>query len=80
MKATNYSATSVQPVLTLRLDKTRGEWAGSYVSTRTKLTRTLAGVLVRPSDGGSLRGAGWVETGAVPATRTGGWKLELTVP
>jgi hypothetical protein len=80
VKATNYSATSVQPVLTLRLDKTRGEWAGSYVSPRTKLTRTLAGVLVRPSDGGSLRGAGWVETGAVPATRTGGWRLELTVP
>ena len=74
-----YSATSSQPALTLRLDKTRGEWLGSYVSAN-KLRRTVAGVLARPEGEDSLRGAGWVEMGAIPATQTGGWRLELNAP
>jgi hypothetical protein len=74
-----YSATNSQPALTLRLDKTRGEWLGSYVSAN-KLRRTVAGVLARPEGEDSLRGAGWVEMGAIPATQTGGWRLELNAP
>jgi hypothetical protein len=80
VKATNYSATDLQPTLTLRLDKTRGEWLGSYVSPVTKQRRTVAGVLARPESEDSLRGAGWVELGTIPATRTGGWRLELNAP
>ncbi len=79
VKATNYSATNPQPTLTLRLDKTRGEWVGSYVSS-AKVRRTVAGVLARPPGDDSLRGAGWIEMGAVPATQTSGWKLELNAP
>jgi hypothetical protein len=80
VRASNVDTTGEQPTLTLRLDKTRGEWVGSYVSRATKIRRTVAGVLARPPDGNSLRGAGWVEMGALPATQTSGWKLELFAP
>jgi hypothetical protein len=80
VKATNYSATDAQPALTLRLDKTRGEWTGSYVSPLTKLRRTIAGVVARPSNQDALRGAGWVEQGTVPSTQSSGWRLEFTAP
>jgi hypothetical protein len=80
VKTANYSATDSQPTLTLRLDRTRGEWTGSYVSPRTRLRRTIAGVLARPPEEDSLRGAGWVELGTIPSTQTSGWRLELTAP
>jgi hypothetical protein len=79
VKAANYTST-VQPTLTFRFDKTRGEWAGSFVSPGTRLRCNLVGVVARPSDEDPLRGAGWVETGVLPATRTGGWRLELDPP
>lgn len=80
VKASNYSATDVQPALTLRLDRTRGEWVGSYLSPVTRQRRAISGVVARPGGGDPLRGAGWVETGATPATQTAGWRLELTPP
>jgi hypothetical protein len=80
VKTANYSATDSQPNLTLRLDRTRGEWTGSYVSPSTRLRRTLSGVLARPPEEDSLRGAGWVELGTIPSTQTSGWRLELTAP
>jgi hypothetical protein len=80
VKATNYSATNPQPTLTLRLDKTRGEWVGSYVSSATRVKRTVAGVLARPSGDDSLRGAGWIEIGTVPSTQSSGWRLDLNAP
>jgi hypothetical protein len=82
VRASNVDTSGEQPTLTLRLDKTRGEWVGSYVPRNTKIRRTIAGVLARPpdGDGDTLRGAGWVEMGALPATQTSGWKLELFAP
>jgi hypothetical protein len=86
VRATNYLASAVQPVLTFRLDKTRGEWTGSFTSlspsSSARLRCNLAGVVARPVGVGedSLRGAGWVEVGTIPSTRTGAWRLELTPP
>ncbi len=79
VRVANYTST-VQPTLTFRFDKTRGEWAGSFVSPGTRLRCNLVGVVARPSDEEPLRGAGWVDTGVLPATRTGGWRLELLPP
>jgi hypothetical protein len=80
VKATSTSGAGMQPTLTLRLDKARGEWVGSYVSPLTKLRRTMAGVVARPGGEDLLRGAGWVELGAIPSTQTSGWRLELASP
>ena len=79
VRVANNASSSPQPTLTFRFDKTRGEWTGSFVSPGTKLRCNLYGVVARPLDD-SLRGAGWVETGALPSTRTGGWRLELLPP
>jgi hypothetical protein len=80
VRAANYFPSTVQPTLTLRFDRTRGEWTGSFVSAVTKSRCNLFGTVARPTGTGPLRGAGWLEVGVVPATRTGGWKLELTAP
>jgi hypothetical protein len=80
VKTANYSLTDSQPVLTMRLDRIRGEWSGSYVSPLTKKRRTLVGVLTRPASGGSLRGAGWVELGVLPSTLSSGWEIDLDPP
>ena len=56
------------PPLSLRLDQTRGEWLGSYVSGGTR--RTLTGTAL---DVSAERGRGWVEIGP----NTGRWRLEL---
>jgi hypothetical protein len=56
------------PVLSLRLDRTRGEWSGSYVSGGVR--RSLIGcVLDQPAS----RGRGWFEGGGA----TGRWELRL---
>jgi sugar lactone lactonase YvrE len=56
------------PTLSLRLDQTRGEWLGSYVS--GGIRRTLTGAALElPTE----RGRGWVEIGP----NTGRWRLEL---
>jgi hypothetical protein len=80
VRASNYFPATVQPTLTFRLDRTRGEWTGSFISTGTRLRCSLFGTVVRPGDGGPLRGAGWLEAGVVPATRTSSWKLDLVAP
>jgi hypothetical protein len=80
VRVANYASSSPQPTLTFRFDKTRGEWAGSFLSPGTRLRCNLYGVVARPLDDDSLRGAGWVETGALPSTRTGGWRLDLLPP
>jgi hypothetical protein len=84
VKAVNYLSSAVQPVLSFRLDKTRGEWTGSFTSVSAssgaRLRCNLAGVVARPTDEDSLRGAGWVQVGTTPGVRTGGWRLDLTPP
>jgi len=56
------------PALSLRLDKTRGEWSGSYVTGGVR--RSLIGcVLDQPAS----RGRGWFESG----TAAGRWELRL---
>jgi hypothetical protein len=72
---------SQQPVLSLRLDRTKGEWTGSYLPSNSKVRRTLVGASIWtqiPQD--PLRAAGWVELGVLPALRTSAWKLENTPP
>jgi hypothetical protein len=56
------------PVLSLRLDKTRGEWSGSYVTGGVR--RSLIGCVL---DVPASRGRGWFESG--PAA--GRWELRL---
>jgi hypothetical protein len=56
------------PTLSLRLDRTRGEWLGSYISGGVR--RTLVGAALEPS---AERGRGWVEIGP----NSGRWRLEL---
>jgi sugar lactone lactonase YvrE len=56
------------PVLSLRLDKTRGEWSGSYVSGGVR--RSLIGCVL---DLPASRGRGWFESG----TAAGRWELRL---
>jgi hypothetical protein len=56
------------PPLSLRLDRTRGEWLGSYIFGGVR--RTLAGAALEiPTE----RGRGWVEIGP----DSGRWRLEL---
>jgi hypothetical protein len=80
VKAANYRSSVAQPTLTFRFDKTRGEWTGSFVSPSTKVRYRLSGMVTRPAEDNPLRGAGWFESGVVPAIRTGGWRLELLPP
>ena len=56
------------PVLSLRLDKTRGEWSGSYVSGGVR--RSLIGCVL---DLPASRGRGWFESGSA----AGRWELRL---
>jgi hypothetical protein len=56
------------PTLSLRLDRTRGEWLGSYISGGVR--RTLVGAALELS---AERGRGWVEIGP----NSGRWRLEL---
>jgi hypothetical protein len=56
------------PLLSLRLDRVRGEWSGSYVSGGVR--RSLIGCVL---DGPSARGRGWFETGS----NAGRWELRL---
>jgi mucin-19 len=56
------------PVLSLRLDKVRGEWSGSYVTGGVR--RSLIGCVL---DSPSSRGRGWFESGAA----AGRWELRL---
>jgi sugar lactone lactonase YvrE len=56
------------PVLSLRLDKVRGEWSGSYVTGGVR--RSLIGCVL---DSASSRGRGWFESGAA----AGRWELRL---
>jgi mucin-19 len=56
------------PVLSLRLDKVRGEWSGSYMTGGVR--RSLIGCVL---DSASSRGRGWFESGAA----AGRWELRL---
>lgn len=82
IKTTTYSpGGSLQPALSLRLDRTKGEWTGSYLPSNSKIRRTLVGASVLPQDAQDpLRAEGWVELGVLPAIRTTAWKLENTQP
>jgi hypothetical protein len=69
-------ADSGQPTLTLRLDRTRGMWSGSYVYPASRgVRRSLVGASVESSGNPMLRAKGWSEMGALPAMRTGSWEL-----
>jgi hypothetical protein len=69
-----------QPTLSLRLDKMRGEFTGSYVSATDKTRRTLVGTAILDPTEDLLRAQGWVEVNALPATKSAAWKLELVQP
>jgi hypothetical protein len=69
-----------QPSLTLRFDKVRGEFSGSYVSSSDKARRNIFGAAIRDPSEDLLRAHGWVELNALPATKTASWKLELFQP
>jgi hypothetical protein len=73
---------ALQPVLTLRLDRTRGQWSGSYswsgsdVPNAPKaVRRNWFGASVQTDGNPSLRAKGWLEVGALPATKTASWQL-----
>ena len=66
-----------QPPLSLRFDKVRGEFTGSYVSPSDKIRRTIVGEAILDPTEDLLRAHGWVELNALPATKTAAWKLEL---
>ncbi len=82
IKTATYSpGGSLQPALSLRLDRTKGEWTGSYLPSNSKIRRNLVGASVSPQDAADpLRAQGWVELGVLPAIRTTAWKLENTPP
>jgi hypothetical protein len=68
------------PQLRLQLDRTRGEWFGTFTLSGGN-RRNLYGVAVDPgaSSGGvpAVVGRGWVEPGTgTPRTSSGGWRLE----
>jgi hypothetical protein len=69
-----------QPALSLRFDKMRGEFTGSYVSSADKIRRTLVGAAILDPAESLLRAHGWVELNTLPATKTAAWKLELAQP
>jgi len=69
-----------QPSLTVRFDKVRGEFSGSYVSSSDKARRNIFGAAIRDPSEDLLRAHGWVELNALPATKTASWKLELFQP
>ena len=76
VRASPYPAESVQPALTLRLDRTRGLWSGSYVYPALRgVRRNLYGASVKSPGNPGLRAKGWSEIGVLPATRTGSWEL-----
>jgi hypothetical protein len=66
-----------QPSLSLRFDKVRGEFTGSYVSPSDKIRRTIVGAAILDPTEDLLRAHGWVELNALPATKSAAWKLEL---
>lgn len=69
-----------QPALTLRFDKTRGEFTGFYTSPSDKLRRSLFGAAILDPADDLLRAHGWSELNALPATKTAPWRLELPQP
>ena len=56
------------PVLSLRLDRLRGDWSGSYTTSGER--RSLIGCVL---DAPPSRGRGWFET----ETASGRWELRL---
>jgi Immunoglobulin I-set domain len=68
------------PNLTLRFDRVRGEFTGSYVSSFDKIRRTIVGAAILDPTEDLLRAHGWVELNALPATKSAAWKLELLQP
>jgi hypothetical protein len=69
VRATGVTAGGASPpLLSLRLDRVRGEWSGSYVTGGVR--RSLIGCVL---DGPSARGRGWFETG----NTAGRWELRL---
>jgi hypothetical protein len=66
-------AAAPPPPLTLRLDRARGEWSGSY--TINKARRTLVGSAVDPLGNTGVIGLGWIETGTAPNLSTSVWLL-----
>jgi hypothetical protein len=76
VRASAYPSDAVQPALTLRLDRTRGMWTGSYVYPASRgVRRSLFGASVQAPARPGLRAKGWSQMGALPATRTGSWEL-----
>jgi hypothetical protein len=65
---------SLQPALTMRLDRARGEWTGSYMNS-SKIRRNLFGVVVSYSGDRGPLAQGWIEAGVLPSVRTGAWSL-----
>jgi hypothetical protein len=65
---------SSQPALTMRLDRARGEWTGSYVDP-SKIRRNLFGVIVPLGGDLDPSSQGWIEAGVLPGLRTSEWRL-----
>jgi sugar lactone lactonase YvrE len=76
------STNAAQPVLTLRLDRIRGLWSGSYswsgvdpVLVPKGVRRNFFGAAVEAAANPELRARGWVEAGVMPSTKTASWEL-----
>jgi hypothetical protein len=73
-----YPAGTPQPILSLRLDRTRGEWTGSFTTPAVKGLRcSLFGTACTADP---LRAQGWVEAYALPVVKTADWSLSATAP
>lgn len=76
VRSSAYPPGTVRPALTLRLDRVRGMWTGSYVYPASRgVRRSLFGACVEAPAKPGLRAKGWAEMGVLPATRTGSWEL-----
>jgi hypothetical protein len=74
VRAAATDTSKATPALMFRLDKSRGEWSGSFLPAGKKTRCNLAGVVVRTTNNFALRGAGWAEVGALPSTQTVRWR------
>lgn len=73
---------ALQPVLTLRLDRAKGLWSGSYSWSGADpervpkgVRRNLFGASVQSQGSASTRAKGWIEVGTLPSTKTASWEL-----
>jgi hypothetical protein len=82
IRVTPLTVGAVQPVLTLRLDRAKGLWSGSYSWSGADpervpkgVRRNLFGASVQAQGNPSVRAKGWIEVGTLPSTKTASWEL-----